>query len=108
MNIYHKLQKISGLYAKNRVPLFPRGMKSIKNFWDEQNIKEQNFSKLSKFIVYRGIKERRILIALNRVSGILAAELQQQKMRQFLQPAAYPECELRRIVCWLLIVSAEI
>ena len=30
-----------------------------------------------------------------------------QKLR-FLQPAAYPECELRRIVCWLLIVSAEI
>ena len=25
-----------------------------------------------------------------------------------LLPAAYPECELRRIVCWLLIVSAEI
>ena len=22
--------------------------------------------------------------------------------------AAYPECELKRIVCWLLIVSAEI
>ena len=49
-----------------------------------------------------------VLIAPHRVSEILAAELQQQKLRQFLQPAAYPECELRRIVCWLLIVSAEI
>ena len=49
-----------------------------------------------------------VLIAPHRVNGILAAELQQQKLRQFLQPAAYPECELRRIVCWLLIVSAEI
>ena len=28
--------------------------------------------------------------------------------QQVLQPAAYPERELRRIVCWLLILSAEI
>ena len=30
------------------------------------------------------------------------------KRQQVIQPAAYPERELRRIVCWLLIVSAEI
>ena len=30
------------------------------------------------------------------------------KRQQVIQPAAYPERKLRRIVCWLLILSAEI
>ena len=40
-------------------------------------------------------------------SGI-QAEYKRSMQQQVLQPAAYPERELRRIVCWLLIVSAEI
>ena len=36
------------------------------------------------------------------------AEYKWPMLQQVLQPAAYPERELRRIVCWLLILSAEI
>ena len=36
------------------------------------------------------------------------AEYKWLMLQQVLQPAAYPEHELRRIVCWLLILSAEI
>ena len=36
------------------------------------------------------------------------AECKRPMLQQVLQPAAYPERELRRIVCWLLILSAEI
>ena len=38
----------------------------------------------------------------------IQAEYKRSKQQQVLQPAAYPERELRRIVCWLLIVYAEI
>ena len=44
---------------------------------------------------------------LNESLSLLIAlvEMAAEKRLQFLWPAAYPECELRRIVCWQEILS---
>ncbi len=45
------------ILIKNRVPLFPRGMKGTKIFWITQEKKQRPlayYAKFSKFIVYRG------------------------------------------------------
>ena len=98
------------------VSLFPCGIKGEKNYLFLQIVKKRVVllrcfvlpNRARSLLNESSMPPQWVLIAPHRVSGILAAELQQQKLRQFLQPAAYPECELRRIVCWLLIVSAEI
>ena len=72
---------LAALYARQR-PLYPRRV-----YRHERDGGDHRFSRYSE-------------------SG--EAEYKWPMLQQVLQPAAYLERELRRIVCWLLILSAEI